>query len=141
MSVLLEALGNITTLTMILLFISLAIALFYEMVNGFHDTANAVAMIIYTNSMKAGYSVIMAGIMNFLGVILGGIGVAYVIVHLLPLDIMVSTDQTATLVMIFSLFLARIRGTIKIQWTRYDFLMALYFISLILVTVFTTGIT
>ena len=65
MSVLLEALGNITTLTMILLFISLAIALFYEMVNGFHDTANAVAMIIYTNSMKAGYSVIMAGIMNF----------------------------------------------------------------------------
>ncbi len=106
MSVLLEALGNITTLTMILLFISLAIALFYEMVNGFHDTANAVAMIIYTNSMKAGYSVIMAGIMNFLGVILGGIGVAYVIVHLLPLDIMVSSDQTATLIMIFSLLIA-----------------------------------
>ena len=60
MSVLWEALNNISTLTMVLLFISLAIALFYEMVNGFHDTANAVAMIIYTNSMKAGYSVIMA---------------------------------------------------------------------------------
>lgn len=54
MSVLFEALGNITTLTMILLFISLAIALFYEMVNGFHVySSNAVAMIIYTNSMKA----------------------------------------------------------------------------------------
>ena len=48
-------------------------ALFYEMINGFHDTANAVAMIIYTNSMKANYSVIMAGIMNFIGVIVGGI--------------------------------------------------------------------
>ena len=106
MSVLWEALNNISTITMVLLFISLAIALFYEMVNGFHDTANAVAMIIYTNSMKASYSVIMAGIMNFFGVILGGIGVAYVIVHLLPLDIMVSSNQTGTLVMIFALLIA-----------------------------------
>ena len=70
MSVLLEALGNITTLTMILLFISLAIALFYEMVNGFHDTANAVAMIIYTNSMKADIQ-LYGWNYEFLGVILG----------------------------------------------------------------------
>ncbi len=78
------------------------------MINGFHDTANAVAMIIYTNSMKAGYSVIMAGIMNFIGVVLGGIGVAYVIVHLLPLDIMVSSNQNATLVMVFSLLISAV---------------------------------
>ena len=106
MSVLWEALNNIDNFTIGLLLLSLGIALFYEMINGFHDTANAVAMIIYTNSMKPGYSVIMAGIMNFFGVILGGIGVAYVIVHLLPLDIMVSSDQNATLVMIFSLLIS-----------------------------------
>ena len=106
MSVLWDALNNIDNFTIGLLLLSLGIALFYEMINGFHDTANAVAMIIYTNSMKPGYSVIMAGIMNFFGVILGGIGVAYVIVHLLPLDIMVSSDQNATLVMIFSLLLS-----------------------------------
>ncbi len=78
------------------------------MINGFHDTANAVAMIIYTNSMKARYSVVMASIMNFLGVILGGIGVAYVIVHLLPLDIMVSSNKEAMLVMIYSLLIAAV---------------------------------
>lgn len=108
MSVLWDALNNIETLAIVLLLLSLGIALFYEMINGFHDTANAVAMIIYTNSMKAEYSVIMAGIMNFIGVILGGIGVAYVIVHMLPLDIMVSSDQSATLIMIFSLLISAV---------------------------------
>lgn len=108
MSVLWDALNNIDNFAIGLLLLSLGIALFYEMINGFHDTANAVAMIIYTNSMKANYSVIMAGIMNFVGVIVGGIGVAYVIVHLLPLDIMVSSDQKATLVMIFSLLIAAV---------------------------------
>ena len=84
-----------------LIFTVVILALLFDYINGFHDTANAVAMIIYTNSMKAGYSVIMAGIMNFIGVGWGGIGVAYVIVHLLPLDIMVSSNQNATLVMVF----------------------------------------
>ncbi|MFW2612555.1 inorganic phosphate transporter [Aliarcobacter butzleri] len=108
MSVLWDALNNIDNFAIVLLLLSLSIALFYEMINGFHDTANAVAMIIYTNSMKAGYSVIMAGIMNFIGVVLGGIGVAYVIVHLLPLDIMVSSNQNATLVMVFSLLISAV---------------------------------
>ncbi|MDP3464756.1 MAG: inorganic phosphate transporter, partial [Sulfuricurvum sp.] len=108
MSVILDALNNVGTVTLVLLLLSLGIALFYEMINGFHDTANSVAMIIYTNSMKAEYSVIMSGIMNFLGVILGGIGVAYVIVHLLPLDIMVASDQNATLVMIYSLLISAV---------------------------------
>jgi PiT family inorganic phosphate transporter/low-affinity inorganic phosphate transporter len=108
MSVIWEALNNVNTLTLGLLLLSLGIALFYEMINGFHDTANAVAMIIYTNSMEPKYSVIMSGIMNFLGVILGGIGVAYAIVHLLPLDIMVSSNQNATLAMIYSLLISAV---------------------------------
>ncbi|MDD5158237.1 inorganic phosphate transporter [Sulfurimonas sp.] len=108
MSVLWEALNNVNAITIGLLLLSLGIALFYEMINGFHDTANAVAMIIYTNSMKAEHSVIMSGIMNFFGVMMGGIGVAYVIVHLLPLDIMVASNQSATLVMIYSLLISAV---------------------------------
>ncbi len=108
MSILLDALGNIGFITLVLLLVSLGIALFYEMINGFHDTANAVAMIIYTNSMEAKYSVGMSGVMNFLGVITGGIGVAYAIVHLLPLDIMVASNQSTTLVMIYSLLISAV---------------------------------
>ncbi|MEY4504920.1 MAG: hypothetical protein RL154_1217, partial [Pseudomonadota bacterium] len=108
MSVIMEAFNNIETLTIGLLLLSLAIALFFEFINGFHDTANAVAMIIYTNSMKAEYSVVMAGIMNFLGVITGGIGVAFAIVHLLPVDILVSTNQEAALAMIYSLLISAV---------------------------------
>lgn len=108
MSVILDALHNIDTLTITLLLLALGIALFYEMINGFHDTANAIAMIIYTNSLEAKYSVIMSGIMNFLGVMLGGIGVAYAVVHLLPLDIVVASNQNATLVMIFSVLVSAV---------------------------------
>lgn len=108
MPVILDALSNVNTLTLGLLLLSLGIALFYEMINGFHDTANAVSMIIYTNSLKPGHSVLMAGVMNFFGVMLGGIGVAYTIVHLLPLDIIVSSNQSATLVMIYSLLIAAV---------------------------------
>lgn len=108
MSIFFDALGNVGVLTLCLLLLSLGIALFYEMINGFHDTANAVSMIIYTNSLKPGHSVIMAGIMNFFGVMLGGIGVAYAIVHLLPLDIIVSSNQNATLVMIYSLLISAV---------------------------------
>ena len=108
MSVLWEALNNVSTLTISLLLLSLAIALFYEMINGFHDTANAVAMIIYTHSMKARDSVIMSGVMNFLGVLMGGIGVAYAIVHLLPIDIMVETNQNAALAMVYSLLISAV---------------------------------
>ncbi|WP_263832124.1 inorganic phosphate transporter [Sulfurospirillum oryzae] len=108
MSVLWNALNDVSALTIALLLLSLGIALFYEMINGFHDTANAVAMIIYTHSMKAKYSVIMSGIMNFLGVLMGGIGVAYAIVHLLPLDIMVETNQNAALAMVYSLLISAV---------------------------------
>jgi len=108
MSVLWDALSNVNNLTIALLLLSLAIALFYEMINGFHDTANAVAMIIYTHSMKARDSVIMSGIMNFLGVFMGGIGVAYAIVHLLPVDIMVATNQNASLAMVYALLISAV---------------------------------
>ncbi len=106
MPTLFSTLSDVSTITVVLLFTSLAIALFYEVINGFHDAANAIAMIVYTNSLDAKYSVLMSGFMNFLGVLAGGIGVAYTIVHLLPLDILVSSDKSTTLIMIFSLLLS-----------------------------------
>jgi Phosphate transporter family len=53
------------------------LVLVFEFSNGFHDTANAVATVIYTNSLKPTYAVVWSGLMNFLGVIIGGIAVAY----------------------------------------------------------------
>src|ERR1700744_4083049 len=64
------------------------LVLVFEFSNGFHDTANAVATVIYTNSLKASYAVIWSGICNFLGVILGGIAVAYALVELIPPDVL-----------------------------------------------------
>lgn len=58
----------------------------FEFINGFHDTANAVATVIYTNALKPMQAVAWSGLMNFLGVILGGVGVAMGIVKLLPLN-------------------------------------------------------
>ena len=75
--------------TGVFLFLALAllIALGFEFVNGFHDTANAVATVIYTNSMPAHFAVIWSGFWNFLGVMLSSGAVAYSIITLLPVDL------------------------------------------------------
>jgi hypothetical protein len=66
----------------------LALVLAFEFSNGFHDTANAVATVIYTNSLKPIYAVVWSGLMNFLGVIIGGIAVAYALVQLIPPEVL-----------------------------------------------------
>jgi PiT family inorganic phosphate transporter len=85
---------------------ALAIALAFEACNGFHDTANAVATVIYTKSLHPQVAVIWSGLMNFLGVLLGGIAVAFSIVHLLPVDLLVRIDSGAGLSMVFALLLS-----------------------------------
>ena len=67
--------------TGLMLILALLFVLFYEAINGFHDTANAVATVIYTRAMRSQLAVVMAGLFNFLGVMLGGLSVAYAIVH------------------------------------------------------------
>ncbi len=94
--------------TLFLLLASLGIALSFEFVNGFHDTANAVATVIYTKSLRARTAVILSGACNFLGVHLGGIAVAYSIVHLLPVDLLVSVNTNLGLAMVFSLLVSAI---------------------------------
>lgn len=97
----LELFQNTSTWLLIGLFLALLFVLFFEFINGFHDTANAVATVIYTNSMPAKTAVVMSGIFNFLGVLLGGVGVAYAIVHLLPVELLV--DSHHGLIMVFSI--------------------------------------
>ena len=90
------------------LLLALIFVLSFEFINGFHDTANAVATVIYTKAMPANLAVILSGCFNFLGVLLGGVGVAYAIVHLLPVDLLISTNTAYGLVMVFSLLSAAI---------------------------------
>jgi low-affinity inorganic phosphate transporter len=90
------------------LFLSLAFVLAYEFINGFHDTANAVATVIYTKAMPPHMAVVASGIFNFLGVMIGGLGVAYAIVHLLPVDLLLDVSSTYGMIMVFSLLTSAI---------------------------------
>jgi PiT family inorganic phosphate transporter len=100
--------GSIGLGTLALLFLCLTIALSFEFVNGFHDTANAVATVIYTKSLRPWTAVIWSGSMNFLGVLLGGTAVAFSIVHLLPVDLLINIGKKAGLLMVLSLLLSAI---------------------------------
>ncbi len=99
--------GLDTTLT-ILLILCLLCACFFEFINGFHDTANAVATVIYTNSMKPTVAVVYSGLLNFTGVMLGGITVAMGIVNLLPMDSLVDSNPYHGVAMILALLLSAI---------------------------------
>ncbi len=94
--------------TGLLLVLALLFVLFYEAINGFHDTANAVATVIYTRAMRSQLAVVMAGVFNFFGVLLGGLSVAYAIVHLLPTDLLLNVGSAHGLAMVFSMLLAAI---------------------------------
>jgi low-affinity inorganic phosphate transporter len=89
-------------------FLALFFVLFYEAINGFHDTANAVSTLIYTRALSSNIAVITSGIFNFLGVIFGGLTVAYAIVHLLPNELLLNSTSNQALAMIFSILLASI---------------------------------
>lgn len=94
--------------TGLLLLLALGFVLFYEAINGFHDTANAVATVIYTRAMRSQIAVAMAALFNFLGVLLGGLSVAYAIVHMLPTDLLLNVGSAHSLAMVFSMLLAAI---------------------------------
>lgn len=90
------------------LVLALLFVLGFEFINGFHDTANAVATVIYTKSMPPYFAVFASGVFNFLGVLLGGVGVAYAIVHLLPVELLLDVNNGRGLAMVFSLLAAAI---------------------------------
>ena len=91
-----------------MLFLALLIALGFEFVNGFHDTANAVATVIYTNSLPAPVAVVWSGFWNFLGVMASTGAVAFGIVSLLPVELILQVGSDAGFAMVFSLLIAAI---------------------------------
>ncbi|MGZ3884225.1 MAG: inorganic phosphate transporter [Bacteroidia bacterium] len=92
----------------IFLITCLLLACFFEFINGFHDTANAVATVIYTNTLKPTVAVVWSGIWNFTGVITGGIAVAMGIVNLLPMEVLVDSNVYHGIAMILALLISAI---------------------------------
>ncbi|MGC2082811.1 MAG: inorganic phosphate transporter [Bradyrhizobium sp.] len=100
----------------ILLFIALLIALGFEFVNGFHDTANAVATVIYTRSLPAHIAVVWSGLCNLTGVLLSTGAVAFGIVSLLPVELILQVGSSAGFAMVFALLIAAIIWNLGTWW-------------------------
>jgi low-affinity inorganic phosphate transporter len=104
-----DFLGATDPWVLVSLGLALLFTLSFEFINGFHDTANAIATVIYTKTMSPYRAVMLSGAFNFLGVLFGGVGVAYAIVHLLPVELLINVNTGALgLVMVFSLLAAAI---------------------------------
>ncbi|MFN8353913.1 MAG: inorganic phosphate transporter [Spirosomataceae bacterium] len=99
---------GLDTTLFLLLFFCILCACAFEFVNGFHDTANAVATVIYTNSLKPNVAVIWSGFCNFLGVFAGGIGVAMGIVNLLPVELLIDQNVYHSIAMVLALLFSAI---------------------------------
>ena len=116
--------------------ISLAAICLFEAINGFHDTANAVATVIYTKTLRPNVAVVWSGLMNFLGVFFGGvvmasimgffgaaddshggIGVAMGIVKLMPLNELMASTQERTISLVLAVLLAAILWNLA-TWYR-----------------------
>src|SRR6202021_1778022 len=94
--------------TAIFLIRALLMALAFEFVNGFHDTANAVATVIYTHSLPAVVAVIWSGIWNLIGVLVSSGAVAFSILALLPVELVLNVGSGAGFAMVFALLISAI---------------------------------
>ncbi len=100
----------------VLLGIALFVALAFEFVNGFHDTANAVATVIYTHSLDPQIAVTWSGFCNFIGVVLSSGAVAFGIVSLLPVELILQVGSGAGFAMVFALLVAAIIWNLGTWW-------------------------
>jgi PiT family inorganic phosphate transporter len=100
----------------LLLALALLIALGFEFVNGFHDTANAVATVIYTHSLEPHVAVVWSGMWNFIGVLLSSGAVAFGIVSLLPVELILQVGSKAGFAMVFALLVAAIIWNLGTWW-------------------------
>src|SRR6202161_1355330 len=103
-------------LPFLLLFVALLIALGFEFVNGFHDTANAVATVIYTRSLPANIAVVWSGCFNLLGVLASSGAVAFGIISLLPVELILQVGSSAGFAMVFALLIAAIIWNLGTWW-------------------------
>ena len=107
---------KMTLLPFLLLGVALLIALGFEFVNGFHDTANAVATVIYTHSLNPHVAVVYSGTLNFLGVLLSSGAVAFGIISLLPVELILQVGTGAGFAMVFALLIAAILWNLGTWW-------------------------
>ena len=103
-------------LPFVLLGVALLIALAFEFVNGFHDTANAVATVIYTHSLPPQFAVVWSGLFNFLGVLWSSGAVAFGIVALLPVELILQVGSEAGFAMVFALLFSAIIWNLGTWW-------------------------
>ncbi len=104
----LPAVHGRSLLPFVLLGVALMVALAFEFVNGFHDTANAVATVIYTHSLDPQIAVVWSGFWNFLGVLTSSGAVAFGIISLLPVELILQVGSGAGFAMVFALLVAAI---------------------------------
>ena len=107
---------SMTLLPFLLLGVALLIALGFEFVNGFHDTANAVATVIYTHSLPPHFAVVYSGTLNFLGVLFSSGAVAFGIISLLPVELILQVGSSAGFAMVFALLIAAILWNLGTWW-------------------------
>jgi len=100
----------------LLLGLALIIALGFEFVNGFHDTANAVATVIYTNSLEPNVAVVLSGLCNLAGVLASSGTVAYAVITLLPVELILQVSSGAGFAMVFALLIAAILWNLGTWW-------------------------
>jgi PiT family inorganic phosphate transporter len=107
---------SVTWMPYLLLGVALMIALGFEFVNGFHDTANAVATVIYTHSLPPSVAVMWSGLFNFMGVLVSSGAVAFGIVSLLPVELILQVGTSAGFAMVFALLIAAIIWNLGTWW-------------------------
>jgi inorganic phosphate transporter, PiT family len=111
------AVGHSSSVTAyFLLAIALLIALGFEFVNGFHDTANAVATVIYTHSLEPHIAVMWSGMWNLIGVLLSSGAVAFAVVSLLPVELILKVGSGAGFAMVFALLISAILWNLGTWW-------------------------
>jgi inorganic phosphate transporter, PiT family len=100
----------------LMLGLALLIALGFEFVNGFHDTANAVATVIYTHSLEPNIAVVWSGICNLAGVLLSSGTVAFAVITLLPVELILQVSSGKGFSMVFALLIAAILWNLGTWW-------------------------
>jgi len=111
-----ELFNDLTLVSAIFLVLALLLALGFEFVNGFHDTANAVATVIYTHALKPNFAVVWSGCWNLLGVLFSSGAVAYSIIALLPVELVIHAGSGAGFAMVFSLLISAIIWNLGTWW-------------------------
>jgi PiT family inorganic phosphate transporter len=112
-------LNNVTITSVwpyLLLALALLIALGFEFVNGFHDTANAVATVIYTHSLEPNMAVVWSGLCNLAGVLASSGTVAFAVITLLPVELILQVSSGAGFAMVFALLIAAILWNLGTWW-------------------------